>query len=307
MLSRPPTRGLSLVELMIVLAVLGVAAGALSRIATRQQKTYRALALRTLALTQLREGGEVLAAELAGLAPGAGDIYEGEMADASIGFRASFGTYLLCARPAEGTSRIDVIRFRATGTPDPSQADADDGDLPAAGDSLWIHESGREIAGAGDRWSAHLITGAGEGRGPCGPALDSGSVAVARLTIAPVLARPIAAYAPVRVFRRARFALYRSSDGAWYLGFRDCRPVVRNPPCAPLQPVSGPYLGHSPARALRPSGLTLGYLDRNGVPTDDRLAVAAIEIVLRAAAPATDGSPDTSVSRHVVALRNAPP
>ncbi len=307
MLSRAPTRGMSLVELLIVLAVLGAAAGALSRIATRQQKAYRALAMRTLALAHLREGGEVLAAELAGLAPGAGDIYEGEMADASIGFRASLGTYLLCATPAEGTNQIDVMRLRATSTPRSSQGDAAAVDRPAVGDSLWIYETGRDITGSGDRWTAHLITGAGEARGACAPALDTGDVAVARLTIVPALARPLAVYAPARVFRRARYALYRSSDGAWYLGFADCRPVVRNPPCAPLQPVSGPYLGYAPGRALRPSGLTLDYLDRNGVPTDDRLAVAAIEIVLRAAAPAPDGSPDTAVARRVVALRNATP
>lgn len=307
MLRRPAARGMSLVELMIVLAVLGVAAGALSRIATRQQKAYRALATRTMVLGQLREGGEVLAAELAGLTPGAGDIYEGEMNDASIAFRASLGTYLLCATPAPGSGQIDMIRFRATGMPDPSRGDAAAADRPAAGDSLWIHEGGRDITGAGDRWTAHLITGAGEGRGACAPALDSGEVAFARLTIAPALARPLSAYAPARVFRRARYALYRSSDGAWYLGFADCRPVVRTPPCAPVQPVSGPYLGYSPARALRPSGLTLGYLDRNGVPTDDRLAVAAIEIVLRAAAPSSDGRPDTAVARRVVALRNGLP
>jgi len=290
---------------MIVLAVLGVAAGALSRIATRQQRNYRALATRSLALGQLREGSDVLASELAGLSPGAGDIYEDEMRDASIGFRAVLGSYLLCGPPPVGSSEIDVIRLSPTvsgGGPGGESAAA----RPAAGDSLWVHDAGVDIGGSEDGWSAHLITSAATARGSCPPASHGGGVELTRLTIIPAPRRSIAPYAPARLFRRARYTLYRSSDAGWYLGFSDCRPLVRRPVCAPMQPVSGPYLAYSPARATRPGGLTLDYLDRDGTPTGDRLAVAAIEVTLRAAVPTADGRPDTAVFGRVIALRNAP-
>jgi prepilin-type N-terminal cleavage/methylation domain-containing protein len=308
-------RGVSLIELLIVLALLGVAAGALSRIATHQQRSYRQVAARTAAHAQLREGNEVLASELAGISPGAGDIYDGEMHDGSIAFRSVIGTYLLCGAPAEGTNAIDAVRVESATTSgdqsndDPNAAANLGGviealrESPSVGDSLWIHDTGSGIGGSDDQWRLHAITAVGAVRRRCPPAADSGETAGYRMTIVPGPSSTLAVHAPLRLFRRARYALYQSGDGNWYLGFSDCRPVVRNPPCSPMQPVSGPYLPAATGAAA-PSGLTFVYLDRTRAPTTDPAAVAAIELVLRASTGETGTASDTIVVRRVIALRN---
>ena len=317
MLTIGRSRGVSLIELLVVLALLGIAAGAISRIATSQQRAYRVLAAKTVALGQVREGSEVLASELAGISPGAGDIYDGEMHDASIAFRSAIGTYLLCAAPIGGTSTIDVVPVGPgvsagagasedvvdTGDPAGSAVETPH-DPPSVGDSLWIHDAGPDIGSADDHWRAHLITAVEGVRRRCAPSADSGETAAYRMSIVPVPASSLADHAPLRLFRRARYALYHSGDGGWYLGFSDCRPLVRNPPCASMQPVSGPYLPAATG-ASGGSGLTLAYLDRAGTPTTDPAAVAAIELVLRASAGDAGRSTDTIVGRRVIALRNA--
>jgi hypothetical protein len=102
-----------------------------------------------------------------------------------------------------------------------------------------------------------------------------------------------------------RYALYRSSDGLWYLGFSDCRPIVRSPPCTALQPVSGPYEPFAPDGARRASGLTFTYRDRGGSATDDPARVATIEISFRARANDATRIESEVVERHTVALRNS--
>jgi len=310
-------RGVTLTELLVVLALLGVVGGVISRVATGQQRSYRALAARTIAFGQVREGSEVLASELAGISPGAGDLYDGEMHDASIGFRSATGTYLLCGAPAGGTNTIDAVRVAWTSTlDDPPTTDgavdpeapgggeiAAPHDPPSVGDSLWILDAGPGIDSADDRWRAHSITAVEPVRRPCAPAADSGETMAHRMTIVPAPSVSLAVHAPVRLFRRARYALYQSGDGGWYLGFSDCRPLVRNPACAPMQPVSGPYLPAATGASAR-SGLSFAYLDRTGAPTTDAELVAAIELALRASA-GDARSPDTIVVRRIVAFRNA--
>jgi prepilin-type N-terminal cleavage/methylation domain-containing protein len=313
MVCRP--RGATLIELLVVLALLGIVGAAISRVATGQQRSYRVLAASTVALGQAREGSEVLASELAGIAPGGGDLYDGEMRDASIGFRSATGTWLLCGPPGSGANTIDAVRIASAMTSHGQPtADGDAGlpgdgaiatspDPPSVGDSLWIRDAGTDIDRADDQWRAHSITAVEPVRRPCPPAADTGETIAHRMTIAPAPSSSLAVHAPVRLFRRARYALYQSGDGGWYLGFSDCRPLVRSPACAPMQPVSGPYLPAATGASAR-SGLTFAYLDRTGAPTTDAEAVAAIELVLRASAGDARAR-DTIVVRRIVAFRNA--
>jgi prepilin-type N-terminal cleavage/methylation domain-containing protein len=284
--------GLSLAELLVVVAVMGIAAGALGRVAVLQQSRYRELSFATQARGQLRHGAELLAAELRGVSAVGGDIYPNEMHDASIAVRATTGSYVLCAPPARGSSDLLVASLDAPGG---REAVADP---PSAGDSLWLYDTGTMLGGSDDSWRAHLITAAGPVSVPCvvdrhaavpsRPTADdtADSAATARrsyrVSIQPPPSSAVDEHAPARVFRRVRYALYRSSDGEWYLGYSDCRPLVRAPACSTIQPVSGPYLPYSAPGTTGPSGLTLSYFDSSGGPTSDRLAVARIEIVLRA-------------------------
>jgi hypothetical protein len=284
----------------VVLAILGIAAAAVGRIGVRQQTHYRDFAERLLARSRLREGSTLLSAELRGISPAAGDLYAGEMRDASVAFRATVGSFVLCAPAVGGATVIDVID--AIADPDPSITI----DPPSVGDSLWLYDSGPTSAAADDRWIPILIDAVSYVTRACASDPPAISRHVARLSLTAPLAvsTRTAPHAPVRIFRRVRYALYASSDSHWYLGFSDCRPIVRTPACSPLQPISGPYQPHRPAQRAR-SGLVLSYLDRHGFPTDDPLAVSRIDIVLRAQPDATGRAAWDAVERQTIPLRNA--
>ncbi len=307
MLSASRRRGLSLVEILVVLTVLGVAASAIARLAIHQQRSFRLLATRSVAVGQLRAGSEILAADLAAIAPAAGDIYEGEMHASSIAFRAALGTYMLCGAPVNGDGAVDVVAIGpASGAGEVNRASISTTKAPEPGDSVWLYDPGDVMESSDDRWRSHVVTTTARAQAACGVGADTGAAPVTRLVVTPQPSSSLARHAPVRVFRRARYALYRSRDGAWYLGFADCRPLIRTPACAPLQPVSGPYLPPAVPRAGAPGGLALTYLDRDGAPTDEPLRVAAIDITLRAGT-IDRGSPDTLSVRRVIVLRNATP
>ena len=302
MLTRPSRKGASLVELLVVLAIIGVAAGAVTRVATAQQRHYRVHIARVAALGRLREGMDVLTTELMGVAPAAGDIHE--MAGTSVAFRAPLAAAILCAAAAPATSDLVLSAFPASIDSTDTEGDPVGESWLAAGDSLWVHDAGADTAGAsvGEAWHSHLVTAAVSVRTTC-LALDSAAVPATRATVMPGVESLLEAGAPARAFRTVRYTLYRAGDAAWYLGFSDCRPLVRSPACAPIQPVAGPYL---PAADPSRAGLRFEYLDAAGAPTDDRRAVVAVRVTLRANASPAGLPADIVALTRTMAFRNTP-
>jgi hypothetical protein len=78
--------------------------------------------------------------------------------------------------------------------------------------------------------------------------------------------------AALRFVRRARYQLYRASDGLWYVGHLDCLPS-RATPCATIQPVVGPF---------ESNGVHFAYRDSTGAVTSDPTRVARIDVHARA-------------------------
>jgi prepilin-type N-terminal cleavage/methylation domain-containing protein len=297
---RHPRGGMTLIEVIVVLAILGIAAASVGRIGVRQQTHYRDFADRLLSRSRLREGSTLLAAELRSIAPGAGDLYPGEMHDASIAFRSTVGSFVLCTSAPRGATVIDAIDLT------PGSDSATLFEPPAVGDSLWLYDAGTTSSGADDRWIPALIDAVSNVTRPCASDTPSTVRQVARLSLTAPLPSPTEPHAPVRTFRRVRYALYASSDNLWYLGFSDCRPIVRAPACSPLQPISGPYEAHRPSSPSR-SGLVLTYLDRDGVRTDDPRAVARIDMVLRTRPDAAGRSPSDAIEHQTLVFRNTVP
>src|SRR5262249_10794171 len=81
---------------------------------------------------------------------------------------------------------------------------------------------------------------------------------VTRLVLDPPLSGGVTAGAPVRIVRRARYVLFRGSDGAWSLAYRPCDIAGI---CGTAQAVAGPLA--SPAD----SGLRFSLLP-GGVGVD---------------------------------------
>ncbi len=295
-------RGVSLTELIVVLAVLGIAAAAVGRTSLGQQEHYRDFSGRMRARAILREGSAVLTAELRGIAPGAGDLYAEEMRDASIAFRSTVGAFTLCDAAVPGTSSIDIVDLHlADGVATVAGAPF----APSPGDSLWLYDSGADIGGADDGWLPHLVAGVSVVRRACGLEPSAADGEAFRLSLAGPVHAVTESHAPVRLFRRVRYTLYAAADGLWYLGFSDCRPLVRNPPCATLQPIAGPYEPYRAGTASVRSGLLLRYLDRGGHETTDPHAVAMIELDLRTRSLGAGRFARDVVERHTIALRNA--
>ena len=307
MLKQRARAGISLVELVVVLAILGVAAGSVMRIGVRQQRAYGSLAARTLALAQLRAGADVLTSELAGIAPAAGDIHEDGMRRSAIEYRAPLASVVLCTPVDANASEIVVASLRSLmGSLDTLGTDAEPGEgWLGVGDSIWIHDIAADTAGAppGTVWPAFVVTSTAGSASAC-TAPGGVPIRAIRATLGRPIGRVLEPYAPGRVFRAVRYGLYRAADGDWYLGFSDCRPLVRTPACAPQQPVAGPFL---PDVTSRPAagGLAVEYLDAHGAPTDDRFAVAAIRLTLRAAPVRAGVRGDTLTVTRTVAFRNA--
>ncbi len=83
-----------------------------------------------------------------------------------------------------------------------------------------------------------------------------------QLTVVGSAPAEIRAGSPIRFLRRARYSLYKSSDGKWYLGYRRCN-ALGSSICGAIQPVTGPYQPYSTDRSR--SGLVFRYFDSSGV------------------------------------------
>jgi prepilin-type N-terminal cleavage/methylation domain-containing protein len=264
--SRRPRRGLTLIELVVVLSIGGVAIAMVGGLAARSQRFHRELARAGDRLDQVDQTTALLASGLRGLAPGEGDIAAGEARDTSIQLRATIGTAVVCDTAGgimtlAPSGRVPVLASFA--------------DAPEVGDTAWIHTASWPPA-----WLARGIVDIATDDGGC---LIGGLNAVDAsgrrlvLTLADSMPPGTAPGTPVRVTRPLRYSLYRAADRSWYLGAREWNAAAGR--FNAIQPVSGPFL---PAID---SGLRFTYRDTGGavVPsgaTDPR-GIALIEIVVR--------------------------
>ena len=280
-------RGTSLVELVVVIVLLAAIGSATMGIVIHQERFYRAQADAIDSCTTVRDAVALLQSELRALTPGDGDLYS--IAPDAIEFRATLAQSAVCT--------IAPSRLQITIPPEHLASGAPltwVGTQPEAGDTVLVLATDSTL---GNRWDRHVLTAAPFSAGLCPLAsglTTNATEASAALTLAlrPQLDSAVAPGTLVRIVRRARYELYRASDARWYLGYFDCL-ASRATPCNIVQPVSGPFA---------PSGIRLGYLDRNGVATSDRSRVARVDllaIAARRSAPATLDSLATTI-----ALRN---
>ncbi len=290
--------GLTLAELSVVLSMSGLVLAIVVSLALRQGRLYADLGHRLSAQEQLRHAVSMLPVDLRAASAAAGDIISGEARDTSIELRATVGSAVVCR--ADGRTLVLV----------PSEFA---GDLsssvspPQTGDSLWLLGDGasadweplaaRAVATSTESCAFGIAPGIGEVR-HVATVIDTGDSTAARYPPG----------TPLRITRRARYSMYRSSDGRWYLGFRDWN--ASSGRFNTIQPVSGPF--ERPASA---SGRVFRYFDAMGaeIPPGsvDTRRIALVRITIKTTGAALFGSAPllaaVESSTIAVALRNRPP
>lgn len=271
-----PRHGLSLAELVVIVALAGVVGVAVTVTINRQQLFYRGVSDLHYAREGIRDAMEVMSTDIRGLS--VADTVR-LRADSAIEFFASIGTSVVCQSvgnqiglPARHSEANSLSAFLV---------EPDTGDIAAfytrspEGREEWERH---RIAGFSSR---SLATSCPSGSGFSAQADVDAAMTGFVVTLADPLPSGIKAGAPVQFLRRARYSLYRASDGHWYLGYRRCN-AVGTSTCGPVQPLSGPYAAHS--TDARVTGLNFEYFDAQGrplAPSDSPLMLARVDITAR--------------------------
>ena len=302
MLTSGTRRGTSLVELLVALALFGIVGAAALRALDRQARFHTGILAILESRAQHAAAHEALAVELRGTSVAASDI--GPLTDSSVVFRMPVGAGLSCDMtstfidlgPDSASSGQHFARFRTS---------------PQAGDTAWVFDEGATDSASDDAWRGLAVTAVSRAMGRCAgsplldPVLDAGRPSW-RLAIAVAPPPTVTAGAPVRLTRRARFALYRGGTGEHWLGFTEADPV--SGAWITIQPVSGPYLPYASA-APSTSGIALSGRDSSGIVSF--VTPAAITVATRTRttrAVRMDGvvrGPYADSLHSLIGLRNA--
>ena len=272
--------GFTLVELLVATAIAGCAAAVMTATLTRQQKFFSAADDVLNVRSHLRDAADILAGDLRSAA--VAQFGFPVMTDTAVELVTVMGSSVVCGAPSVATVGLPPSSLASGNTLTSMLASPDTDDMAAiystpAGNpdsAVWATYgvagfASRSISSACPS-STGFVTSTDEFAGATGFVL----------TLSPAPISPIRAGSIVHFLRRARYSLYRSSDGDWYLGYRRCG-FGSPSTCASIQPVSGPY---RPYRSAGPSGMSFRYYDRAGAEITSvasSTTVARIDIVLR--------------------------
>ena len=268
--------GVSLAELVVVVALAGLVGGAVTVTINRQQLFYRGAAELHYAREGVRDAMEVMSTDIRAMS--VSDTI-GLRADSAIEFFAGIGSSVVCQ--SVGNQIGLPARHPEANSLSAFLVEPDTGDIAA----FYTH-SGQ---GHPD-WERHRISGFSSRSlaGSCPASSDfsaqpdlEAAMTGFVVTLADPLPDGIKAGVPVRFLRRARYSLYRAGDGRWYLGYRRCNALGPST-CGPVQPLSGPYSGYS--ADSRVTGLGFEYFDSHGQPlgtSESPLLLARVDITAR--------------------------
>ena len=299
MTQRGRRRGMTLVEIMVSLVLLGIVSGVIMRVIMRQQRFYTGVNQIMTQRSQLRQATAVLPVDLRSLSSVGDDILAAY--DSSMEFMVNVGTGAVCevvdnknqvAMPPDTlwsstTPPPDITSWYGTAEPDPEDEDI----LYSA----YIYDDSVTLGNEDDYWKRYNLVDIHKDASKCVSTYTTiGDVGKLRpiLEVAdpdgktdPVnggaLSQYIGVGAPVRIARRVKYSLYKESDGKWYLGFARFLKSTMNYE-APA-PVSGPYDPYG-----SPSGLRFRYYDVDGneIPSGadqtNREKIARVDLIVRA-------------------------
>jgi hypothetical protein len=268
--------GVSLAELAVVVALGGLVGGAIAVTINRQQLFYRGASEVLYAREGVRDAMEVMSTDIRAMS--VSDTVRMH-SDSALEFFAVIGSSVVCQ--SVGKEIGLPVRHAEANSLSAFLVDPDTGDI-----ATFYNPSAEGHEG----WERHRIAGFSS-RSLAGSCPSSSGFSAQHeldaamtgfvVTLADPLPGGIKVGAPVRFLRRARYSLYRASDGHWYLGYRRCN-AVGTSACGPVQPLSGPYRAYS--SDSRDSGLDFEYFDARGQPlgpSDSPLMLARVDITAR--------------------------
>lgn len=310
---RSQRRGMTLLELLISLVLVGLMGGLIIGFLLKQERFYAGANEMILTRTQVRQASVMMPSDLRAISPAAGDIYA--MTDTSIDFRSTFGSAYICASDRTN-SKISVPAVTLAKNNQLTNWSAQ----PQVNDSLLIYDDGANTAATDDAWAYNKISAVTMAISNATPGCTSATNMMKStdvsstnptfsFTLATQQSATISAGAAVRFFKKVHYSLYKSAtDNLWYLGYYDCR-TLRSPVCNPIQPIAGPLRPYVVGQAAQ-SGLQITYYDTTGAVTTNRNLVGRISILLQGEGTKTiqlaGGSPTTfrDSLRIDVGLRN---
>ncbi len=265
-------RGLGLIELVAVIAILGLVAGMVGSTIVSQQRFHRQTAALLGARQVVRDAMEVLSTDIQGASV---DDTVRVMADSALELFSGIGISIVC-RTLSGNSVALAGESPTASTLTSFLLNPDTGDIAL----IYRRDSIDVEAG---RWERHRIAAVTTRAGDRGClsediAPNEGFV----LTVRSPLERVVGSGTPVRFVRRGRYSLYRSSDSRWYLGYRRCN-AIGAWVCGSIQPISGPYRRYNADKA--DTGFLFEYFDSSGellTPAASPLSIARVDVTARA-------------------------
>lgn len=272
-------RGMTLVEMMVVLLILAIAGSAVFRVLNKQQQSYKDSAKQASMQRELRMVGSSLPAEMRSTSSAGDDITD--IQEGEITFNANIGSGIIC--DFAGGSHILLPPLQAaqlTLTNWYTQ--------PANGDSIFIYDDGPLSGSEDDAWLRRQVTSVDTrpdtdcpGAPYADPVGDAGKWRW-RIGIggAPLPAT-VTAGTVVRFGRPTRYKLYQGSSGSWFMGYQE----FTTSGWSAIEPVGGPFRPFLAGDA-NPSGMQLRYYDSLGVritanSAADRQRVSRVDVFLR--------------------------
>ena len=284
-------RGFTLVEVIIVLVIFGIVGGVITRVILRQQRFYQGVNQIMTNRSQLRQAISVLPVDLRSLSSIGDDVLA--VSDSGIEIQMHVASGIMCQRNGGDEITLPPLTL-ANG-----QTLTSFTQRPAFGDVMYVYNDSSAVGNGDDRWQMFEVLDVLNSTTRClGPsfvnvALDAGKTrTVLRVSSTepndPVTFGPISQYitvgAPVRIVRRARYALFQDTDSKWYLGFAEWDKATNS--YNALAAVSGPYEPYV-SGAGAASGLGFRYYDNSGTEIAsgaaqaDRRRIARIDLVAR--------------------------
>lgn len=284
--------GMTLIEIMITLVLLGIVSGVIMRVITRQQRFYQGVNSIMTQRGQLRQATSVLPVDLRSLSSIGADILVAS--DSSMEFNVNIGTSMVC-EVIDGSKVALPVDNLASGQILTSWYGYG---VPAIGTTVLIYNDSSIVGNEDDRWQKFTLTAIDSTTSRCTTTARfhaAGDATKKRpyITLSStepndaVTSGPISRYieegAPIRFMKRVKYKLFQYTDNKWYLGFADYSPSTSS--YGTMYPVSGPYDAYSTSGG---SGLSFRYYNvdgaeiSSGADSTARSRIARVDLIVRA-------------------------